>query len=293
MNYALFLGCITPNRYPGIEVATRKVLPQFKINLEDMHGASCCPAPGVFRSFSMDAWLVAAARNLCIAEEMGLNILTLCNGCYGTLWEANHELKTHDSKRKMVNSILSKIGKEFRGNIEVKHFVEVLLKEIGSKEIRKMISKPLKLKVAAHYGCHLLKPKVYRKLDSVERPRILDDLIVATGAESLDYSEKMACCGAGGGVRSGVIDVSLRMLNDKLSSMREANADCIVNVCPFCHLQFDRGQIELKEMYNISIYNLPTLHYFQLLGLAMGMKPKEVGTDLHYISFDKAYEKIA
>ena len=90
LRFALFLGCVIPNRYPFIERATRAVFEKFKIELIDMKGASCCPAPGVFRGFDIDTWLVVGARNITIAEELGVDIALMCNGCYGSLLEVNH-----------------------------------------------------------------------------------------------------------------------------------------------------------------------------------------------------------
>jgi hypothetical protein len=149
-DYAFFLGCITPNRYPGIEVASKKVLKEFGINLLDMKGASCCPAPGVFGSFDLATWLTLASRNLVIAEEMNMNIATTCNGCYATLQEANHLLK-HDPKLKdRVNDSLAKVGKQYKGTIEVKHIIELLSDEIKFETIQKKVKRPLKgVKVAA------------------------------------------------------------------------------------------------------------------------------------------------
>ena len=123
LKYALFLGCVIPNRYPFIECATRAVCEKFKIELIDMKGASCCPAPGVFRGFDIDTWLVIGARNIVIAEELGLDIALMCNGCYGSLLEVNHTLKHDKEMRRMVNEHLAKIGKEFRGTCEIRHIV--------------------------------------------------------------------------------------------------------------------------------------------------------------------------
>jgi heterodisulfide reductase subunit B len=292
--YAFFLGCLIPNRYPGIEAAARKVLPRIGIELVDMNGASCCPAPGVVKSFSRPAWLAMAARNLCIAEEMGLEVLTFCNGCYGTLAEANHSLKADRALRDSVNSKLKEIGKAFKGSIGVRHLAEVLMKEVTADGIKKAVTKPLNLKAAVHYGCHLIKPKVLREwVGSAERPTFLDELTEALGAESVEWEDKMACCGAGGGVRSAILDVSLRMLNRKLLSAKEAGADFILNVCPFCHLQFDRGQIEFQKLYGLQPYDIPVLHYVQALGLAMGYSPHELGVDMNFVRADRILEKLS
>ncbi|MCD4799627.1 MAG: CoB--CoM heterodisulfide reductase subunit B [Methanosarcinales archaeon] len=288
---SLFLGCIVPNRYPGIEKATQLCLDKLDIDCFDLPGASCCPAPGVFRSFDKPTWLALAGRNIVLSEELGCDVLTICNGCYGSLTDANHELKEDAALKKSTNVHLGKIGKKYEGTVDVRHIVEFLYDEFGPGKIKEMVVKPLDLKVALHYGCHLVKPSKERNLGSVEQPTFFDELIEATGAESIDYPDKMACCGAGGGVRSALLEKSLEMTNHKLSRIRDAGADCIVNACPFCHLQFDSGQAEIREKFALE-YNIPVLHYSQLLGLALGFPPEELGIDLNIITNEEFFEKL-
>lgn len=290
--YAYFLGCIAPNRYPGIEVATRKSLADFGVNLLDVKGASCCPAPGVLGSFDLWSWLVVAARNLVLAEEMNADITTTCNGCYATLQEANHLLKHDVNLKNRVNESLAKVGKQYRGSLEVKHIIELLSDEIGYERIEKTIRRPLKgVKVAVHYGCHFLKPSETRMHGSVERPTVLDDLVKSLGAETVDYKDKAMCCGAGGGVRSANLEIALDMTAEKIDNMIDAGADCLMTPCQFCHLQFDRGQVELNEKYARK-YNLPVVFLTQLTGLALGMNAKELGLYDNAVSTESLLKKL-
>ncbi|WP_455367235.1 CoB--CoM heterodisulfide reductase subunit B [[Eubacterium] cellulosolvens] len=290
--YAFFLGCIMPNRYPGVESSTRHVLKRFGIQLVDIQGASCCPAPGVFGSFDMDTWATLAARNLCLAEDQGRNITLCCNGCYATLQEANHLLKSNNVLRKKVNAHLAGVHKQFRGLIEVKHVIEVLYDDVGVDRIIRAVKRPLQnIAVAAHYGCHFLKPSEVRQHGNPENPTILDELIEATMARSINYRDKNMCCGAGGGVRARNLDVSLDMTREKLVNMKNAGVDCIVTPCIFCHLQFDKGQMDIKESFNEE-FSLPVLFYTQLLGLALGISVEKLGITQHSIQSGNLMDKI-
>jgi heterodisulfide reductase subunit B len=266
-----------PSRYPGIEKATQGVFGHLGVELKDFTGASCCPAPGVTRSFDQDTWMTIGARNLAIAEQLGGKVVTVCNGCHGSLYESAHML--HDeNKRAVANEHLKKINMEYKGGTEVSHFAEVLHRVVTPEKIKEKVTQKLDLNVAPFYGCHFLKPSKEKNIDNPERPRLLDDLIEATGANSIEYRDRMTCCGAGGGVRARSPDLALQFTAKHLENMRDAGVDCIVDVCPFCHLQFDRGQVDLKVDEKDVI---PVLHLSQFYGLAMGLEKKELGLELN------------
>ena len=291
MEIAYFLGCIMPNRYPGIEKATRILFDELDIELKDMEGASCCPAPGVFGSFDEETWATIAARNLILAEDMGADIMTECNGCFGSLFEANHMLKDDEEKRAKINKNLAEIGKEFKGTTNVKHLAQILRDDVGYEKLVSLIEKPLDLNVAVHYGCHFLKPTEEIGIeDQAENPDILDDLVEITGAKSIDYRDKMMCCGAGGGLRSRDIDVTASYTKEKLDHMSEAGVDAIIDVCPFCHMQFDQGQTEVNEKYGTD-FAIPVFHLAQLYGLAMGLSADDLTLDAQKIDAAPALAK--
>ncbi|MCP4764131.1 MAG: CoB--CoM heterodisulfide reductase subunit B [archaeon] len=305
--YSLYLGCVIPNRYPMTERATRTVLKELGIKIKDMEGASCCPAPGVFRSFDIPTWLTLGTRNLTIAEDNNADILSMCNGCYGTLLECNHTMKHNTKKRNEVNSHLAKINKEYKGTIKVKHLMEVLYKDLGLKTIQDVTTKKLGLKVAIHYGCHILKPAEIRPWDGeTEDPKFFDEMVEACGCESVDYKDKLMCCGAGGGVRAAVKEVAIDFTRHKLEQIRKAGADCIVVCCPFCQFQLDMGQKEVNATFKDMIgepFHIPIFYYTQLMGLSMGLNPVDLGLIINKnfaekmppipaISQDKVLEKV-
>jgi heterodisulfide reductase subunit B len=293
-SYAFYLGCIAPNRYPGIEAAAIKTGKKLGIELVPLKGASCCPAPGAFGSIDLDVFYAMAARNLVLAEQMKSDIALVCNGCYKSIWEVNHKLKHNDDLRDNVNEVLKEIDMEFKGTIEVYHLAELLYdpKIVGLAKIRESVTNPLTgTRIAVHYGCHLIKPKKERHFGSTDRPTWIEEMVEALGAEAVEYRNKMLCCGAGGGVRGYDIVHALDIANEKLINLKEAGVDALTDICPFCQLQYDRGQIEIQEKFGAT-YNLPILHYSELLGLAQGMSPQELALDLHGISCEPFLQKV-
>ncbi|MBS7287367.1 MAG: CoB--CoM heterodisulfide reductase subunit B [Candidatus Freyarchaeota archaeon] len=291
--YAYFLGCITPNRYPGVEAATMDLLRMFGVELEYMKGTSCCPAPGVFGSFDLETWLTIAARNITIAEDMGMDITLTCNGCFATLQEADHTLKRNRELVRMINEHLSKVGRQYKGTSSVVHVIDILYNEVGTDKISDMVVRPLDgVKVACHYGCHFLKPSSVRQRGNSENPTMLEELVEAVGATPVDYKDKKMCCGAGGGVRAGKIDVALEITRKKVDAMNEAGADCVTTPCIFCQFQFDVGQTEINSKLGAERYHLPVVFITQLIGLALGLSPRRMGLHRHRIPVKPLLDKI-
>nr|MDO8111906.1 CoB--CoM heterodisulfide reductase subunit B [Candidatus Sigynarchaeota archaeon] len=275
--FASFLGCIAPNRYPQLELATNFVMKKLGYEIEDMERASCCPAPGVFRSFNKVDWMVAAARNICIAEKKDLDILTICNGCFGTLADVNKHLKADETARNLVNERLKDLGDyEFKGTIDVRHVAEVLAFEVSPAAIAPLLTRKLKARAAIHYGCHLLKPSAIKQLDNPEKPHMLEDLVAVLGVESVDFKDKHTCCGAGGGLKSFSAPDSMVILAEKMKNISAVKPDFILDTCPFCHLQFETGQDYLNKNFNTG-YDIPVIHLAQIMAYCMGLDEKLVG----------------
>jgi heterodisulfide reductase subunit B len=280
LRYALFLGCTIPARQNNYDASARRVSEALGMELQDIDGAGCC-GPTFVRSLGYESYLAMAARNLALAEKMELNLLTLCTGCFSSLAEARIRL-TEDSKlRDQVNELLGDTGLRFEGKAEVKHFAGVLYHEIGLSKIRALVKKPLKgLKVAVHYGCHLIRPPEITGEANPENPTFLDELVDATGAESVYWPLKLWCCGA----PTLAVDesLSLRLARAKIQDAKRAGAGVMVTVCPSCELQFELQQSRMSDISGGS-GNLPVLFYPQLLGVALEIDPEKLGFGLNRV----------
>lgn len=270
--YLIFLGCAIPYRVSAYEISTRKVFQKLGVELVDMPEFNCCGLP--MDPVSHEMMLVLAARNLCQAEKQNLNIMALCPGCAGTLNKVNKMLKEDKKLKEKINGILKQVGLEFKGTIQAKHMIQVLIEDIGLERLKNAIQKPLtNLKVAEHNGCHVLRPKEYMGFDDPEDPKMLKNLIEVTGAKCLDYMDETQCCGA---PIAGVNEkIPLQLSGAKLSNIQAVGAQALITICPFCHMMFDTNQLRMERMFN-KTFGIPVLHYPQLLGIAMGIDPQEL-----------------
>ncbi|UCG03795.1 MAG: CoB--CoM heterodisulfide reductase subunit B [Candidatus Heimdallarchaeota archaeon] len=285
--FAFFVGCTIPYRIPFVETTLRRTLPEFDIELVDLPFA-CCPDPGGAQGFDSIAWHTLAARNLCLAEEQDLNIITACSGCFETLKVVNTHLKKDSALKGRVNEYLKEVNREFKGSIEVKHFAEVLYDDVGIDKIAAKVTNPLtELKLATHTGCHFLKPPEILQTDNPERPTKLDELVEALGAQSVPYLNKLACCGAG--TRGVNEDTAYAMAHEKIVGAERAKVDALVTVCPTCFQQYDVGQRLMAKQFEKT--NLPVFVYPELLGLSMGMD-FSTGFKMHSIKVTPILEMI-
>jgi heterodisulfide reductase subunit B len=278
--YAFYLGCTVPVRAMNYEMAARKVAERLGIELVDVDGFSCCGFPA--KPLDWQAGLLMAARNLALAEAQGLDVLTLCSACTGTLTEANHRLKEDAELRAWANEQLAEMGRTYKGTVRVRHFARMLYEKVGVEALQEAVTVPLAdFGFAPHYGCHYLKPShLYDGFDDPENPQSLDRLIKATGAGVVRYEDGGQCCG--GGILGFDEETALLVTKQKLDHVVAAGADAMVLICPFCAIMYEANQRRVERLYETS-YKLPVLYYPQILGLAMGFSPEEMGLKLNRV----------
>ena len=286
--YLIFLGCVIPYRLQSYEISARRILEAFDVKLVEMPSFNCCGFPVDPINHELASSL--AARNLCLAEDLEMDILTLCNGCFSSLNKTNRMLKEDRGFREKINKALGEIGMEFKGSIEVKHLIHVLIEDVGVEEIKKTIKRPLRnIQVAQHSGCHLIRPSKYASRGGRGGIEMLKELIRATGAECLEYEDEDECCG------NPIIGVNeeipLQLAREKLEHVKAAGAQALITVCPFCHIMYDLNQSRIERKFGLRL-GIPVLHYPQLLGLAMGLQPDELALNELRVKPDELLKRI-
>ena len=289
MKIALYLGCMVPKRAKAYEISARKVLDALGIKYDDINDFRCCGLP--MKPASLDASYLMGLRNLALAEMQGYDlIIALCNGCSSQLLESAYEFEHNEKFRESAMQSLKTIGKTYEGKIQVKHIIRYLWEDIGVKKIEGYVKNPLEgLRVAAHYGCHFIKPSEVYGFDSVENPHSLGELVDATGAKSIRYRDYNYCCG---GTIVGIDkDSAYAIARQKLDSITEVGADCMVLGCPFCAAMYDTNQRMIERTFETQ-YKLPVLYYTQLLGLSMGFDTKELGLNQNKVKPKEMLAKL-
>jgi len=283
MKYAFFPGCMIQVRYPQMEAAVRKTVPKLGIELVDLPDLGCCPDPVFFKSLHKLDWLTLAARNLCVAEQAGLDFVTICSGCTETLAEAAHLLNEGGEMLEQVNSRLETIGLRYEGTVHARHLITIMRDEIGLDKIRETVTRPLEgIRIAVHYGCHLLKPRDIMQVDDPDHPTIFEDMLQAIGATPVDHEERIICCGKS----CRDCDLPEQMTRTVLESIHAANVDIMGVICPSCFDSFDTGQLRITRKLKLG-FTIPPVYYFQMLALAQGLSAEDVGLDRHKIKPEK------
>jgi heterodisulfide reductase subunit B len=275
--YVLYSGCVMPTEQYALEKSIREVLPLLDIKLVDLKGFSCCGEP--MKSVNQMLTLTLSSRNLAIAEKEDLDVLTPCPMCHLALSECKRILDTDPDMNERINKFLEDEGLKYTGSVNIVHTVDLLHNIIGIDKIKEKVKKPLKeLKVATHYGCHLFRPsEIGRPVDS-ENPQEMENILKAIGAKPVDYPEKLDCCG--GLLTANLPESALTKTGQKLQKVQEQGFDVFIDVCPWCHRQYDSKQIKAGETVAAKL-EVPVLYLSQLLGLSFGVKQEKLGLDLN------------
>lgn len=284
MKYAWWPGCVARGATPELYVSTVAVLNKLGIEYQEMHDFSCTGA-GVLQERNQKLGDTLNVRNFAIAEKLGLPIMTICSTCQGVMAQAHQRVMSKPEYLKEINAVIAEEGLEYKGTTVIKHLLWILVEEMGVDELKKHFTRDLScLSVAPFYGCYLIRPTDALGFDKVPiRETSLEKVIEATGAKVIDFAGKKACCGFP--ILLINQENSLKMVANHTGTAKDGGADAMVTPCPLCHLNLDgyQGKAARKNRPDGRI-DLPIIHFPQLVGLAMGIEPKELGFQKHIVS---------
>jgi succinate dehydrogenase / fumarate reductase cytochrome b subunit len=294
LKYAYYPGCVAQGACRELYISTQSLTQALGIELVELKKASCCGS-GTFKEDSQLLEDTVNARNIALAESLNLPLLTHCSTCQGVLGHVDERLKecqsTNPDYLNKVNGLLQKEGcSPYRGSTEVKHLLYALVADYGLEEITERVTKKLSgLKCAAFYGCYLLRAQKSMPYDDPFKPEAMENVFRAVGATPVYYRGRTQCCGWP--LSSYATTESFQMAGNHIQEALNNGADCIVTPCPLCHLNLDSRQPEVEKVIGEKL-GLPILHLPQLIALALGVSPKELGLDRHIVSTKPILEKL-
>jgi succinate dehydrogenase / fumarate reductase cytochrome b subunit len=289
LKYAYFPGCVGQAMTLELHQSTTAVCQALGIELHELHDATCTGARDLHQTplgdlrinkDAPDLDVILNARTLGMAEDLGLPLMTVCNTCTITINSVNVRLQENPRLLKNTNNVLAQVGRKYNGTTVVKHFVQVMIEDFGVERLKPLITSPLhEVPIAAFYGCHSLRPPKYA-FDDPEGPHLLEDLIRAVGAKPIDYGHKLSCCGFH--IKLAEDDLATLTAGDAIASAKAAGAAAQVMPCPLCHMALDLWQADAEKQRREQL-DLPQFHAPQLIGLALGLSPKQLGMNHHMV----------
>ena len=294
LKYAYFPGCVAQGACRELYQSTQALTRALGIELVELKKASCCGS-GTFKEDSQFLEDTVNARNIALAEQLNLPLLTHCSTCQGVIGHVDERLKQAQTQNPayvdQVNGLLKQEGcSPYRGSTDVRHLLWALVGDYGLEALQAKVTRRLSgLKCAAFYGCYLLRAQEHLPYDDPFNPQSMENVFRAVGATPVYYRGRTQCCGWP--VSSYGTEQSFQMAGTHLQTAIAAGADCLVTPCPLCHLHLDARQQEISTALGISL-DLPVLHLPQLVGLAVGIPPQELGLQRHLVSTRSLLEKL-
>jgi len=272
-----FPGCTLSTTAKGFDKSVRCSALAVGLELVEMERWNCCGA--TFPLLVDNLLDLAAPTNVLVeARKQGERLVVACSTCYNVLKRTNRAIRDNEESREKLNFFLEA---DYKGDLEVFDFLQILRDEIGFDEIEAAVKKPLsRLKVASYYGCMVLRPPDEVAYDDPENPHVLDDLMSALGAEPVDYPHKGECCGAYLAIKSK--EVTSEMSYAILSSAQRNRAEVVVTNCPLCQFNLDRQQV-IIGLRHAGFHPIPVIYFTHLLGIALGLEIGEYGFEKHYV----------
>src|SRR6201994_728390 len=283
MKVAYWPGCVSRGFTPELHGSMAQVAPLLDIELVELDRA-CCTGAGVIAEHNQELADTLHAPPFALATPGGGAdlMMNICSTCQGAQGECQERLDASAEYRGHVNETLAKYNLEYRAGLANKNFLWVLVEELGLDNLRNRVVRPLtNLKVGPFYGCYIVRPTDRLGIDD-ENPRdqYLHWVIEALGGTVIDYAGVYKCCGFP--IITMNKEASLKQAGRHLGDAIDAEADCLVVPCPLCHLNLDLQQPVASKVVGREL-GMPVLHLPQLVGLALGLSPKELGMNKHIV----------
>jgi len=283
MRFAYYPGCASISIAREHDSSSRTVSKLLGIDLAELENWNCCGADSV-RSIDRFASVLLPARNLALAERVGLDLLVTCPGCYQVFSRAQQLCQADSTLKAKVNTSLSSLGLAYSGKTRTRHLLDVIVNDVGPAKMSQGVKRQLtSIKAAPYYGCQPAGFPESSRFDDPQRPQALSKLIATVGARPVAFPNATRCCG--GPIFMTDPEAASSMMRNILRSARDAGGQCIVTMCELCHFNLDARQPGIEKRYGEK-YSIPIVHFTQLLGLALGMDSKTVGLDRNIVPFN-------
>jgi succinate dehydrogenase / fumarate reductase, cytochrome b subunit len=279
---AYWPGCVSRGFTPELHGSMAQIAPLLDLDLVELDRA-CCTGAGVIAEHNQELADTLNARTFALAQQTdGEFMMNICSTCQGAMSECQERLDANSPYREHINDSLAGEQLSYEKGIVNKNLLWVLVEDIGLDELRNRVRRPLHgLKVGPFYGCYIVRPHDRLEITSEQpRDRYLHDVIEALGGTVIDYAGVYKCCGFP--IVTMNREASLRQAGTHLGDAADAGADCIVVPCPLCHLNLDLQQPSAARVVNRPLA-MPVLHLPQLVGLALGLEPSELGMTRHVV----------
>jgi len=290
MRYAYFPGCVAKSSAPELYNSTAQVALRLGVELVELTAASCC-GTGVLNEGDPFLNTVLNARTFAMAEDMNLDIITICSTCQGVMRQDKWRLDNDSNLFAKTNEALAKINTQYKGKVEIKHLLWALVEDYGLAKLEQQVERPLKgSKVAPFYGCYILRPNEVVQFESHENPTSFERLITALGGEPVSYDGKTKCCGFP--ILFVQRETAFEMSAAYLNNAKQAGADFMVTPCPLCHISLDLYQKKSVKRMKFD-FQLPVMHLSQMVGLALGVEPARLGFARHLVSMAPVLRELS
>jgi heterodisulfide reductase subunit B len=287
VKYAYYPGCSLEKTQRGYDASVRKVFAALGEELIEIDDWNCCGAT-VYMSVKETVSVAVSARNLALAERMGMDVVAPCSSCFTVLAKTNRVLNEIPDLHRDVNEALAEGGLSYSGKTLVRHPLDVLMNEVGIEAILQKRKRSLDgLKIAPYYGCQIVRPD--KSFDDMENPMLMDTLFKKCGGDIVPFPLKVRCCG--GMLMTTFEDTALKLNMELLECAVQNEADVIVTTCPLCHFNLEAYQEKINDRFGKN-FAMPILYFTQLLGVVLGLDAKELGLDGSFVDLGAKISRL-